>query len=190
MIQATHIRRVRGTARLRHRGDAVELATDDSGILQFRAQDGQTKAVDDTHDFTIAGDLAFTGATTGVRGAASVTAADTASLTAAQSGLVVIATKGSATQVFTLPLAATAGLTYSFVCGHADGEIHLAVGTGDRIVGKTSGAEDGTGLITTVSSGLLKNTASSNVVGDFTTVVSDGSVSWYMTAVAGAWSAT
>lgn len=139
---------------------------------------------------TLSGTAAFTGATTGVRGAASVTAADTIAIGAVDSGTVYIATKSSATQVFTLPLAATAGLRYSFVCAHASGEIHVGVGTGDNIIGKTHGAENGTGLSSTATTGLLKNTAATNVVGDFCTLVSDGITTWYMVSVAGVWSVT
>ena len=41
-----------------------------------------------------------------------------------------------------------------------------------------------------LATGLLKNTAANNVVGDSVTLVSDGITTWYMTAQLGAWSAT
>lgn len=177
--------------------DAVDIGTDTAtGIVKYFGGGTTRQLIDNWNAQTVAGaktfsgTAAFTGATTGVRKELSVTSAATATLTAAQSGLTVIATRTSLTQVFTLPLAATAGLAYTFVCAHADGEIHVGVGTGDNIIGKTHGAENGTGLVSTVSSGLLKNTAASNVVGDFTTLVSDGITTWYMTSVAGVWSVT
>ena len=143
-----------------------------------------------TGDKTFSGSSAFTGATAGVRRAVTVGTTAAVALTAAQSGLVYVSTATSGTQVFTLPLAATAGLTYTFVCGHADTEIHIGTGTGDNIITKTSAAEDATGLITTTSTGLLKNTAAGNVVGDHITLVSDGLLSYYGIAQGGAWTAT
>lgn len=188
--------------------DATEIAVDKTTNTLVFLSNGQKVAVDASNTQTIAGNktltgtttlsgttnlsgaVAFTGATTGVRRAASITSADTISPAAADSGTVYIFTKSSATQVLTLPAAATAGLEYTFVCGHASGEINVGVATGDNIVGKTHGAENGTGLSSTATTGLLKNTAASNVVGDFTTLVSDGATTWYMVAVAGVWSVT
>jgi len=121
-----------------------------------------------------------------------VTAADTLTLTAAMTGTTIIATKTSATQVFTLPAAATPGLNYRFVCGvgNSASEIQVAVGTGDNILGKIHASNDGTALASTVTTGVLKNTAATNVVGDFVKLVSDGITTWYMAEEAGVWSAT
>ena len=134
----------------------------------------------------------FTGATTGVRQTGTVTAAATLTVTAAMSGTSFICTAAAGTQVFTLPAAVTAGLVYTFICGAgaAGGEIRVGVASGDNIVGKTSGAQDGTGLVSTATTGLLLNTAGGNVVGDFVTLVSDGVTTWYMRGVAGAWTVT
>jgi hypothetical protein len=199
----THIQVIPGTAAFSPRQGRAEIGVErDTGVLVFRGGASVKAAVDDTSTQTIAGTktltgtvnltgaAAFTGATTGVRRPATVTTETTRTLTAAESGAVMVCTAASGTQVFTLPLALTSGLEYSFVCGHASGEIHVGVGTGDRIVGKTDGAAAGTGLISTVTTGLLKDTAASNVVGDHVTLVSDGLLSWYMIAVAGAWSVT
>ena len=199
----THIQVIPGTAAFSPRQGRAEIGVErDTGVLVFRGGASVKTAVDDTSTQTIAGTktltgivnltgtAAFTGATTGVRRPSTVTTADTRTLTAAESGAVMICTKASATQVFTLPLAATAGLMFSFVCGHASGEIHVGVGTGDNIVGKTDGAAAGTGLVSTATTGLLKDTAASNVVGDHVTLVSDGATTWFMVAVAGAWSVT
>lgn len=182
--------------------DAAEIMVDSStNTLQFHSS-GQKEAVDLSNTQTVSGTktfsgtvthsgaTVFTGATSGVRRAVSRTSADTITIGASDSGTVYIATKTSATQVFTLPAAATGGLQYSFVCAHASGEINVAVATGDNIIGKTHGAENGTGILSTATTGLLLNTAASNVVGDFCTLVSDGATTWFMVAVAGVWSGT
>jgi hypothetical protein len=198
------VRTIAGTADLPAGGGymAAAIAVESGGVLAYRGFGATRRVVNDFSDQTIAGaktltgtttlsgTTAFTGATTGVRAAVSVTAADTATYAATDSGLVVIATKGSATQVFTLPAAATPGVQFTFVCAHASGEIRVGVATGDNIIGKTHGAQDGTGLVSTATTGLLLNTAAGNVVGDFVTLVSDGITTWYMVAVAGAWSVT
>ena len=195
---ARYIRAFAGPALTAEPG-AAEIALDTTtGTLKF-ASGNTTKEVADlstaqtvTGAKTFTGAATFTGATAGVRRAVSVTAADTIAITAAMSGTVFIATKASATQVFTLPAAATAGLEYTFVCGTAglDGEIHVGVFAGDLITGKIHAAENGTALLSTVTTGLLKNTAATNVDGDFCTLVSDGVTTWYMISLAGVWSAT
>ena len=199
-----YIRSIPGPALTAEPG-AVELAHDaTTGTLKF-ASGATTKEVADLSTAqtvtgaktfsgasTFSGATTFTGATGGVRRGVSVTLADTIAIAAADSGTVYIATKTTATQVFTLPLAATAGLTYTFICGQgaAGSEIHIGVSTGDLIAAKTHAANDGTGLLTTATTGLLKNTAASNVVADTITLVSDGITSWYATAQTGVWSAT
>ena len=166
---------------------AVIVVDSTTDTLKFHSG-GEKEVMDLSNTQTITGTKTFTG-TTAVRAPVVVTAEATYAITAAQSGTMFVCTRSSLTQVFTLPLAATAGLEYTFVCAHADGEIRLAVGTGDNIIGKTHGAENGTGILTTASTGLLLNTAAGNVVGDFVTVRSDGLTTYYMRSVAGAWSA-
>jgi len=201
----THIQRIVGTADLpaseTSSAIAVETATHN---LVFRAGGSTRKAIDNASDQTVAGAktftgsnafsgaVAFTGTVAGLRQSVSVTLADTIAITAAMSGTTFIATKTTATQVFTLPAAATAGLVYTFVAGagSAGGEIRIGVQTGDNIVGKTSGAQDGTALVSTVTTGLLLNTAAGNVAGDGTTLVSDGITTWYMVGPTGAWTVT
>lgn len=117
---------------------------------------------------------------------AGTTTADTATLTAADSGKMIVATKATATQVFTLPTAAVAGQRFTFVCGHASGEILINPITAQSIVGKIHAAQDGTGLAPAAGTG-IKNTAASNVVGDAITLVSDGVTTWYITAQTGLW---
>jgi hypothetical protein len=116
------------------------------------------------------------------------TTAATATLTTAESGKALVCTASSGTQVFTLPSAAVPGQKFTFICGHASGEILVNPITGQNIVGKTHGAENGTGIATANDAG-IKNTAATNVIGDFCTLVSGGGTTWYMTSVAGVWAA-
>jgi hypothetical protein len=111
--------------------------------------------------------------------------ADTEAVAAAESGKVYVQTRSSTTVTFTLP-AAAAGLTYTFVCGHANSEILITPAAGDAIVGKTHGAQDATGIAPAAGTG-IKNTAATNVVGDHCTLVALDDVTWYMTSVAGVW---
>lgn len=97
-----------------------------------------------------------------------------------------VSTAGSSTQTYTLPAASTAGLRYCFVAGNASTEILVNVQSGDSIVGKTHGAENSSGIATAAGTG-IKNTAATNVRGDFTCLVSNGSTEYYMTSVAGLW---
>ncbi|HJQ07993.1 MAG TPA: hypothetical protein VJ836_00765 [Candidatus Saccharimonadales bacterium] len=111
--------------------------------------------------------------------------AETEAVSASESGKVYVQTRSSTTCTFTLP-AAAAGLTYTFVCGHADSEILITPQAGDAIVGKTHAAENGTGIAPAAGTG-IKNTAATNVVGDHCTLVALDATTWYMTSVAGVW---
>jgi hypothetical protein len=101
----------------------------------------------------------------------------TKQITNADSGYVYIAAKDSATQTFTLPSASLAGLHYTFVCGHAGGEMKIVGPSSDTIKVLTAGAS-GTSLVVAANTG-IKNTAATNVVGDNITLVSDGTQIWY-----------
>lgn len=112
----------------------------------------------------------------------SATTADTATYTAEDSGIVVLATKGSATQTFTLP-AVAAGLEFTFVCGHASGEI-LINPTGSVVI-NTKAANAGAAVATAAGTG-IKNTAATNILGDSVVLVSDGTA-WYTVNQSGIW---
>ena len=114
-------------------------------------------------------------------------AAETETVVAEESGKVYVQTRASTTTTYSLPPAA-AGLTYTFVCGHANGETLINPAAGDAIVGKTHGAENGTGIAPGVGVG-IKNTALTNALGDHCTLVALNDVTWYMTSVAGVWAA-
>jgi len=114
--------------------------------------------------------------------AARTSTEDTYALTAAMHGLTYIGTKGSATQVISLPAPTTAGLMFTFVCGDANGEINIDPGAATyKITGKS---------ITVAATKDLKNTAASNAVGDSVTVVSDGVDTWWIVAIQGTWATT
>ena len=118
----------------------------------------------------------------GIRRPVIVTDAATLALKAEQSGAVIRATKTSATQTFALPAPTTPGLEFTFICGHADGEINIDPGAATYTI---------TGVgITVAAANDLKNTASSNAVGDSVTIVSDGDKGWLITAIQGTWAST
>lgn len=142
-----------------------------------------------TDNLALSGTLDVTGAATaGTLAAKCLVEAvtdETEAVSAAESGKVYVQTRASTTTTYTLP-AAAAGLTYTFVCGHASGETLITPAAGDAIVGKTHGAENGAGIAPAAGTG-IKNTAASNVVGDHCTLVALDDTTWYMTSVAGVW---
>lgn len=113
------------------------------------------------------------------------TTAETESITAAESGKVFVQTRSSTTVTYTLP-AASAGLTYTFVCGNAGSEILITPATGDAIVTKIHAAQDGTALAPAAGTG-IKNTAATNVAGDAITLVALDGTTWYGTGIVGLW---
>lgn len=136
---------------------------------------------------SFSGATTFTGATAGLRRSV-VTGTDaTYALTAAQSGTVFVATKSSATQTYTLPSVATAGLTYTFICGHADGEILVTPAASQAIKIVTFaavGADADTAIVAPAAGTGVKNTAATNAVTDNLTLVSDGT-QWFGIGITG-----
>lgn len=136
----------------------------------------------------VTGDLAVTGTTTTTGGVTKPVAAitdETEGVSASESGKVFVQTRSSTTVTFTLPAAAP-GLTYTFVCGHADSEIKITPAEGDAIVTKIHSAEDGTALAPAAGTG-IKNTAASNVAGDAITLTALDTTTWYGTSIIGLW---
>lgn len=111
--------------------------------------------------------------------------AETKLVEAAESGSVFVQTRSSTTVTYTLPPAA-AGLEYTFVCGHADSEILITPASGDAIVTKIHASNDGTALAPAAGTG-IKNTAATNVAGDFIRIVSLDGTTWYGVGMAGVW---
>jgi hypothetical protein len=150
---------------------------------------------------TVSGSLVASGGVTGdvtgnltgnVTGALSsttlpveATTAETEAVSAAESGKVFVQTRSSTTVTYTLP-AAAAGLTYTFVCGHADSEILITPQSGDAIVTKIHAANDGTALAPAAGTG-IKNTAGTNVAGDFIRLVALDGTTWYGVGMTGVW---
>lgn len=115
-----------------------------------------------------------------------VVEASSATPTLGVTGSVNVATKGSATQTYTLPAAAAApGAVYTFVCGNASGEILINPVASDKIVALTFvaiGTDADTGQISNTTTG-IKNTAATNVVGDSITLISDGVLTWFAPSI-------
>lgn len=171
-----------GTWRFKLRSDQT---TADTKIAEFQTGAATTVASIDIEGDLVATKGTFSGAVSGpslvVRASSGTTA-----LAAAQSGAVVANTGTSSTTTFTLP-AAAAGLHYCFVeGGDAAGELLINPSSGDKIVGKTHGAENGTGIAPAAGTG-IKNTAASNVKGDHCCLHAIDDVTWQMTSVAGVW---
>jgi len=135
---------------------------------------------------TLSGATSFTGATNGVRNTPQIYLTEaTTTLTSAESGKVVIATKASATQTFTLPAATVAGATFTFKAGHAGGEILVDPAGTDVIQAKAT--NDAGADVTPAGGTGIKNTAGTNVIGDYITLVADGVSKWYTVAQSGIW---
>lgn len=130
--------------------------------------------------------VAFAGLQQGApRRDAEITTDATKTLTARESGKLVIATKASATQTFTLPAATVEGCEFTFKCGHASGEILITPAGSDVIQAKATG--DGGADITPAGGTGIKNTAASNIIGDFITLIADGVLTWRTVAQSGTW---
>ena len=112
----------------------------------------------------------------------------TTTLVAVQSGKTHIATKASATQDFILPLAsAGAGLSYTFIAGHASGEITVQVAGSDTVACVADpSTTPNVSVVTSAGDGIV-NTGASNVLNDQVTLVSDGVSRWYAVAQKGIW---
>ena len=140
---------------------------------------------------SITGAVAFTGAIEGLRLDVVSTTGDVI-LTSAHSGSIYIGTKTTTGQKFTLPAASTgiAGVFYTIMCGHADGEI-LIDQAGNEVIKITTfaavGADADTAIVTTAGGTGIKNSAGSNAIGDSVTLFCDGT-GWYSLGITtGVW---
>jgi len=137
---------------------------------------------------TFTGTNTFTGATLlsgGHTVPVEATTAETEAVASTESGKVFVQTRSSTTVTYTLP-AAAAGLTYTFVCGHANSEILITPAAGDAIVTIIHSAQDGSALAPAAGTG-IKNTAATNVAGDSITLVCLDGTTWYGTSIVGLW---
>ena len=131
-------------------------------------------------------ELTVVGSTTGIKKTAVINLATASTtLTAAESGQVLIATKASATQTYVLPSAATGGVTFTFVCGNVGGEILIDPAGSETILVKA--ANDAGASVAPAGGTGIKNTAATNVLNDYVTLVSDGVSKWYTIAQSGIW---
>ena len=129
---------------------------------------------------TFDGAVAFKAAVAGLRASIQIYLTEvTTTLTNAQSGKTHVATKASVTQDFILPSAATEGLIYTFICGHADGEITIQVDGTDTVACIVNpGQAPEVSLVTSAGKGII-NTGGTNILGDHITLISDGVSRWY-----------
>ncbi len=134
---------------------------------------------------TIGGALAVTGAITGPRVSTvtnSATVGATVVLTNAQSGQVNINVSTSGTPSWTLPVG-TAGVRFTFICGNTTAGFTVTNAT-QVIHFKTSAS--GTVLTSTTT---LTNTQATAIVGDFISLVCDGTA-WWMDGISGIFAAS
>lgn len=133
---------------------------------------------------TQTGDISFVGATNGLKRTAEIQLTGTGdTLLAGESGKTMIATKASLTQTFVLPSAATAGLFFTFICGSAAGEILIDPAGSENIICKAT--NDAGASVAPAGGTGIKNTAASNVLNDYITLVADGVDTWYTVAQSG-----
>lgn len=165
----------------------VKFPTAQHIIDRFTIQESDGEATF-TGSLEVTGDLQVGGSLTDTGGSVkqvAATTADTEDVTATESGKVFVQTRSSTTVTYSLP-AAAAGLTYTFVCGHADSEILITPVSGDAIVTKIHAAENGTALAPAAGTG-IKNTAATNVAGDSITLTALDGTTWYGTSLIGLW---
>jgi len=162
--------------------DGLNTAKD----VSFTGAVAMSGAVSFTGAVAMSGAVSFTGATAGIKRPAEIQLTGTGdTLTAAESGTTMIATKASATQTFVLPSAATSGLSFTFICGNAGGEILIDPAGSENII--TKAANNAGASVAPAGGTGIKNTAASNVLNDYLTLVSDGVDTWYTVAQSGIW---
>lgn len=118
--------------------------------------------------------------------APSVTTAAAVTVAAADRGRMFIDTQGAATTTYTLPTAASMpGAEVTFICGSAAGEILVNPNAADQISMK--GLIDNSTSVKPAAGTGVKNTAATNVLGDYRTFRSDGVNTWHQVSGAGIW---
>lgn len=135
---------------------------------------------------TISGALNVTGAITGPQQYTIIQSAlvgATVQLTVAQSDAVCINRSTSGSPSWTLPASAAAGIAFTFVTANTTAGFTVTSAT-QVIHFKTSAS--GTVLTSTTT---LTNTQGTAIVGDFISIVSDGTA-WWMTGISGIFAAS
>lgn len=155
-------------------------------VDKFRRKTRFKGPVHNESTLTQVGTVSFTGEMEGVRENAQIYLTEaTTTLTAAESGKIVKATKASATQTFTLPAATAKGAKFTFICGHASGEVLIDPAGTDTI--KCKATNDAGASVAPAGGTGIKNTAASNIIGDYITLVADGVSQWDCIAQSGIW---
>jgi hypothetical protein len=152
--------------------------TEIEGILQLRANNPQIRTPGGAitvRDYTGTSIVPLAAAAPAI-----VTTAAERTLTLAECGAVVVGNATSGTQTFTLPAVATsAGCMFTFIAGHASGEvIFIAAEAGTDCIFTNHaavGADKDTEIVTEgdCETG-IQNTAGTNAIGDSLTIISDG----------------
>ncbi len=161
-----------------------------SGVLAFTGANTHTGAETHTGIETHTGAETHSGAEV-FSGATSITSKTTNSalvgatvvLTTSQSGqaFINIATSGSPS--WTLPASAASGINFTFICGNTTAG--FTVTSASQVIHfKTSAS--GTVLTSTTT---LTNTQATAIVGDFISIISDGTA-WWMTGISGIFAAS
>lgn len=144
------------------------------------------KAVAFGSTVTIAGSLAVTGAITGPQSYTIIQSAlvgATVQLTVAQSDAVCINRSTSGSPSWTLPANAAAGIAFTFIT--ANTTAGFTVTSASQVIHFKTTA---TGTVLT-STTTLTNTQGTAIVGDFISIVSDGTA-WWMTGISGTFAAS
>ena len=145
-----------------------------------------------TGSSTVSGTGITGGVAENLRIAPIVTDGATPTIASTDCGKAIISTKASATQTYTLPSAATVpGCVYTFITGHADGEVLITPAASQDINIMTwaaVGADADTARVNPAAGTGIKNTAASNVVGDTVVLLSNGTATWFGIGItAGIW---
>ncbi len=162
--------------------------TSNVSAIKINAAGTIMKINDESVPLTVDGAVTFTETVAhsgGVYTPVETQAGETDTLVAADSGKVIICTRTSTTQTFTLPSAAVAGLMFTFVTTSAASEVKINPITGQTIQTKAT-VDQGASVAPAAGTG-IKNTAATNVVGDFITLISDGTTGWVTIAQSGIW---
>jgi hypothetical protein len=157
----------------------------DVGNLSVSGTSALTGAATFTALATFNGGAALSGVTTGFQSSVVKSAAvgATVQLTAAQSGAILINASTSGSPSWTLPANAASGIEFTFICGNTTAG--FTVTSASQVIHfKTSAS--GTVLTSTTT---LTNTQASAIVGDFISIVSDGTA-WWMTGISGIFAAS
>jgi len=162
-------------------------ATSNATKLSFKT--GASEAATEKMSLSSAGNLTLTGTLKQHKKHTLATKADGYTMTAEESGCVVLQSTNTAT--ITLP-ATVAGLIYTFVWVGAAGEtFNISPNASDKIMGSVIDVANGN-IVSAVFSGAGADNKdlqldSGSIIGDRVTLVADGNNGWVITEAVGSW---